>query len=78
MIWDNIVWRYSFPKIVTRGRGLISITGLKIHIPMIPGDKEFRKMLREVLMRDNPYASHRVDSVIKASYPISESWRKDI
>ncbi len=36
----------------------------------------FEKRLREVLMRDNPYASHRVDAVIKASYPISESWRK--
>ncbi len=43
---------------------------------MIPGDKEFRKMLREVLIRDNPYASHWVDSVTRTAYSISESWRK--
>ncbi len=47
MIWDNIVWRYSFPKIVRKGRKPITVIGLKICIPMIPGDKVFRKMLRE-------------------------------
>ncbi len=43
---------------------------------MIPGDNGFRKSLREVLMRDNPYASHWVDAVTRTAYSIIESWRK--
>jgi len=76
MIWDNIEWGYSFPKIVRRGRGLTVITGLKIHIPMTPGDNVFRKSLRDMLMKDNPYASHWVDAVIRTAYSFMENWRK--
>ncbi len=36
----------------------------------------FEKRLREVLMKDNPYASHWVDSVTGTAYSIIESWRK--
>jgi hypothetical protein len=57
MIWDNIEWEYSFPKIVRKGKKLTVKKGLKIRIPVIPKDKEFKKMLRDTLMRDNPYAS---------------------
>jgi len=76
MIWDNIEWEYRFPKLVRKGRRLTVITGLKIRIPMIPKDKVFEKMLRNMLMKDNPYASHWVDAVIRTAYSIMESWRK--
>ncbi|MDT7895253.1 MAG: hypothetical protein RQ855_03535 [Desulfurococcales archaeon] len=36
MIWDNIEWRYCFPKIVRRGGKLVVIRGLKVRIPIIP------------------------------------------
>jgi len=76
MIWDNIEWKYSFPKLVRKGRGLTVIMGLKIHISMIPKDKVFKKMLRGELMRNKPYASQWIDAVIRTAYSIIESWRK--
>jgi hypothetical protein len=56
MIWDNIEWKYSFPKIVRKGKKLVVIRGLKMRIPIIPRDRAFKKRLREELMKDNPYA----------------------
>jgi len=76
MIWDNIEWKYSFPKLVRKGRGLTVIMGLKIHIPMMPRDKGFRESLREELMRNNPYASQWIDAVIRTAYSIIESCSK--
>jgi putative transposase len=76
IIWDNIEWRYSFPKIVRRGGKLITNMGLKMHVPVIPKDRAFKKRLREELMKDNPYAAHWVDAVIRTAYSIIESWRK--
>jgi putative transposase len=43
---------------------------------MTPGDNGFRKSLRDMLMKDNPYASHWVDAVIRTAYSIMENWRK--
>jgi putative transposase len=39
-------------------------------------DRVFKKRLRDMLMKDNPYASHRIDAVIRTAYSIMESWRK--
>jgi putative transposase len=76
MIWDSIEWRYSFPKIVRKGKKLVVIRGLKMRVPIIPKDRAFKKRLREELMKDNPYAAHWVDAVIRTAYSIMESWRK--
>jgi putative transposase len=76
MIWDNIEWKYSFPELIRRGGKLITNMGLKIRIPIIPRDRAFKKRLREELMKDNPYAAHWVDTVIRTAYSIIESWRK--
>jgi putative transposase len=76
MIWDNIEWRYSFPKIVRKGKKLVVIRGLKMHVSIIPRDRAFKKRLREELMKDNPYTAHWVDSAIRTVYSIMESWRK--
>jgi len=43
---------------------------------MIPKDNGFKKLLRDTLMRDNLYASHWVDAVIRTAYSIMENWRK--
>jgi putative transposase len=76
IIWDNIEWRYCFPELVRRGGKLITNMGLKMRIPIIPRDRAFKKRLREELMKDNPYAAHWVDAVIRTAYSIMENWRK--
>jgi putative transposase len=76
MIWNNIEWRYSFPELVRRGGKLTTVIGWKIRIPIIPRDRAFKKRLRDELMKDNPYAAHWVDAVIRTAYSIMESWRK--
>jgi putative transposase len=52
------------------------ITGLKVMIPVIPKDRAFKKRLRDELMKDNPYAAHWIDAVIRTAYSIMESWRR--
>ena len=76
MIWDNIEWRYCFPELVRRGGKLTTVIGWKVRIPIIPKDRVFKKRLREELMKDNPYAAHWVDAVIRKAYSIMENWRK--
>jgi putative transposase len=44
-----------------------------VRIPIIPRDRAFKKRLREELTKDNPYATHRVDAVIRTAYSIMES-----
>ena len=45
---------------------------------MIPKDSKFKRELRNVLMKNNPYARHWVDAVIRTAYSITDSWRKRI
>jgi len=40
--------------------------------PIIPKDRVFKKKLRDTPMKDNPYASHWVDAVIRTAYFIIE------
>ena len=54
MIWDSIEWRYCFQELVRRGGKLVVIRGLKMHVPIIPRDRVFKKRLRDELMKDNP------------------------
>jgi putative transposase len=49
---------------------------LKVRIPIIPRDRVFKKRLRDMLMKDNPYAAHWVDAVIWTAYSIMKNWRK--
>ena len=48
----------SFPELARRGGKLITNMGLKMRIPIIPKDRAFKKRLRDMLMKDNPYAAH--------------------
>jgi putative transposase len=57
MIWDNIEWRYCFQELVRKGKKLAVIRGLKMRIPVIPRGRAFKKRLRDMLMKGNPYAA---------------------
>ena len=65
-IWNNITWKYDF-KNYMRGKHV------KVKVPVIPKTRGFKKQLRDKLMKDNPYASHWVDAVIRTAYSILES-----
>ena len=71
IIWDNIEWRYVFPKIERRGGKLKVVVPYKVKVPELPKSKSFKKKLR-----DCPYARHWVDAVIRTAYSVMESWRK--
>jgi putative transposase len=76
IIWENIEWRYRFPRIERRKRKQVVITPYKLKVPELPKDKSFKKKLRDELLLDCPYARHWVDAVIRTAYSIMESWRK--
>lgn len=60
-IWDKIEWK-------RKGKRLI---------PTIPKSRDFKRNLRNKLLKDWSYASHYVDSAIKTAYSILNSWRKN-
>ncbi len=68
-IWNNITWKFDFRN-YRKGKHA------KVKVPIIPKSKEFKKMLRDELMKDNPFASHWVDAVIRTAYSVIDSWRK--
>jgi putative transposase len=70
IIWGNIRWELRKPKLVRRNGTLQTLMGLKLHNPIIPKDERFKKMLRDELMKDNPYAKHWVDAIIRKAYSI--------
>ncbi len=76
IIWGNIRWELRKPKLVRRNGMLQVIMGLKLHNPIIPKDRAFKKRLRDELMKDNPYAAHWVDAIIRKAYSIMKSWRR--
>ena len=69
IIWDNITWRYDLKSYRRRKYA-------KVKVPVIPKSAKFKRELRNVLMKDNPYARHWVDAVIRTTYSIMDSWRK--
>jgi hypothetical protein len=40
---------------------------LKVRIPVIPRGRAFKKRLRDMLMKDDPYAARWVDAVIRTA-----------
>ena len=61
IIWDSIEWKKKRNRL----------------IPIIPKSKEFKRTLRDRLLKDWNYASHYVDSAIKTAYSILNSWRRN-
>jgi len=68
-IWNNIKWRFDY-------KNFRKDKHVKVKVPDLPKSKEFKKKLRDKLMKYNPYASHWVDAVIRTAYSVIESWRK--
>ena len=58
IIWDDIEWKKKGNRM----------------IPIIPKSKQFKRTLRNQLLKDWNYASHYVDSAIKTAYSILNSW----
>jgi len=69
IIWDNTEWVYDFKRFKAKKH-------VKFKVPKIPKNSAFKKKLRDELMKDNPYAKHWIDAVIRTAYSILESWRK--
>ena len=76
VIWENIEWKYVFPRVERRGGKLKVTTSYKVKALELPKSKSFKKQLRDELLKDCPYAKHWVDAVIRTAYSIMESWRK--
>ncbi|MBS7288000.1 MAG: transposase, partial [Candidatus Freyarchaeota archaeon] len=62
--WKNIAWNER----VTKRRRLI---------PIIPKSSEFKRNLRNFLLRNWGFCAHYVDSAIKQAYSILKSWRRN-
>jgi len=76
IIWNNIEWRYRFPRVEKRKRKQAIIIPSKFKVPELPKAKAFKKKLRDELLLNCPYAKHWVDAIIRTAYSIVESWRK--
>ena len=81
IIWDNIEWIKKRQKnyyMVRDGKKRIKrYYYVKRLIPIIPKSREFKRNLRNELLRSWDYASHYVDSAIKVAYSIINSWRRN-
>jgi len=81
IIWGNITWIEKQEKkyyIVESGRKKTRrYYYIKRLIPLIPKTREFKKKLRNELLKDWVFASHYVDSAIKVAYSILKSWKRN-
>ena len=77
-IWENTKWKEKLVKHRYHVEGgkykYYEITRL---IPYFPKTNEFKRGLRNELLKDWPFAKHYVDSAIKTAYSTLESWRKN-
>ena len=69
IIWENTEWKEKTVK-----HDGYKTTRL---IPFFPSSNEFKRNLRNELLKDWNYAAHYVDSAIKTAYSILSSWRQN-
>jgi len=81
VIWDNIDWierkQRNYYLIRNGKRFKRKYYDVKRLIPIIPKSREFKRNLRNFLLKDWKYASHYVDSAIKVACSIINSWRRN-
>ena len=81
IIWDNINWiekkRRSYYTVRQGKKRRKKCYYVKRLIPTIPKSREFKRNLRNELLRNWSYASHYVDSAIKVAYSIMNSWKRN-
>ncbi|ACX72241.1 transposase, IS605 OrfB family [Methanocaldococcus vulcanius M7] len=78
VIWENIDWKEKIVKhrykIGKKKYKYYTTTRL---IPEIPKDNDFKKALRNYLLKGWEFASHYVDGAIKTAYSAIESWKSN-
>lgn len=78
IIWENMEWieRRQRNYYIARQewRRIKKYYYVKRVIPIIPKSREFKRNLRNELLKDWSYTSHYVDSAIKVAYSILNSW----
>ncbi|WP_246112324.1 hypothetical protein [Thermococcus aciditolerans] len=77
-IWENTTWKEK--KVKHRysiGNGKYKYYETTRLIPYFPKSSEFKRELRNKLLKNWPFAKHYVDSAIKTAYSILESWRQN-
>ncbi len=77
-IWKNTTWKEKRVK----HRYSVGNEKFKYYettrlIPYFPKTNEFKRELRNKLLKGWPFAKHYVDSAIKTAYSILESWQKN-
>ncbi len=81
IIWDNIKWTVRRQRnyyVVKRGRKKVKrYYHVERLIPRIPKSREFKRSLRNELLRNWSYASHYVDSALKTAYSMINSWMRN-
>ena len=74
-IWENTTWKKKKVKYrYSVGSERYRYYGTTRLIPYLPKSNEFKRNLRNRLLKDWPFAKHYVDSAIKTAYSILESW----
>ncbi|KUJ99557.1 MAG: Transposase [Thermococcales archaeon 44_46] len=77
-IWENTTWKEKRVKHrYSLGRKNYRYYGTTRLIPYFPQSNEFKRKLRNELLREWPFAKHYVDSAIKTAYSILKSWRQN-
>jgi len=80
-VWDNIEWierrQRNYYMIKCGKRKIKKHYYVERLIPIIPKSREFKRNLRNSLLKDWKYASHYVDSAIKVAYSIINSWKRN-
>jgi len=77
-IWKNTTWKEKMVKHrYSIGNGKYKYYETTRLIPYFPKSSEFRRELRNKLLKDWPFAKHYVDSAIRTAYSILESWRQN-
>lgn len=81
IVWSNIEWVEKKQRnhyLIRNGKRVERKKHyVKRLIPIVPKSREFKRNLRNILLRDWSYASHYVDSAIKVAYSIINSWRRN-
>ncbi|WP_240703211.1 transposase [Thermococcus indicus] len=77
-IWENTTWKEKKAKHrYPIGNGKYKYYETTRLFPYFPKSNEFKRELRNKLLKDWPFAKHYVDSTIKTAYSILESWRQN-
>ena len=77
IIWNNINWKEKTIKHrykVGKKYKYYKTTRL---IPEIPKDNDFKRELRNILLKNWNFASHYIDGAIKTAYSTINSWKSN-